>query len=34
MLVNKQIGYKNNSNLANHVKIDEGYMQKKIYSFK
>ena len=34
MLVNKQLGYKNNSNLANNVEIDEGYKQKKIYSFK
>ena len=30
MLVNKQLGYKNNSNLANNVQIDEGYKQKKI----
>jgi len=29
MLVNKQLGYKNNSNLANNVEIDEGYRQKK-----
>ena len=29
MLVNKQLGYKNNSNLANSVEIDEGYRQKK-----
>ena len=34
MLVNKQLGYKNNSNLANNVEIDEGYKQKKNYSFK
>ena len=34
MLVNKQLGYKNNSNLANSVEIDEGYRQKKNYSFK
>ena len=34
MLVNKQLGYKNNSNLANNVQIDEGYKQKKNYSFK
>ena len=34
MLVNKQLGYKNNSNLANNVEIDEGYRQKKNYSFK
>ena len=34
MLVNKQLGYKNNSNLANDVEIDEGYRQKKNYSFK
>ena len=34
MLVNKQLGYKNNSNLANNVEIDEGYRQNKNYSFK
>ena len=34
MVVNKQLGYKNNSNLANNVEIDEGYRQKKNYSFK
>ena len=30
MLVNKQLGYENNSNLSNNVEIDEGYRQKKI----
>ena len=34
MLVNKQLGYKNNSNLANNEEIDKGYRQKKNYSFK
>ena len=34
MLVNKQLGCKNNSNLANDVEIDEGYRQKKNHSFK
>ena len=35
MLVNKQLGYKNNSNLANNVEIDKGYrQQKKIIAFK
>jgi len=34
MLVNKQLGYKNNSNLANNVEIDKGYKQKKNYSLK
>ena len=29
MLVDKQLGYENNSNLANNVEIDEGYRQKK-----
>ena len=27
MLVNKLLGYKNNSNLANNEEIDEGYRQ-------
>ena len=33
MLVSKQLGYKNNSNLANNVQIDEGYKQKKIIAY-